>query len=426
MAKGRPRKPGERTPCGALKRIGEGLTPTAIKRIMTNLELGAHDERRFKSQVGMLLFEKKLNQREASVAFRVAEIYGRFERLHGQRRSAVSPSYMIGRGGAPELADERMTGDQIGAREKRERNIEAAFIDLQDEIASEPRDARDAFERLCVEDRPVPGRLGDVKRILGRLARKWRIPHMGSEETKPVPAKKLLSYDPKPPDRHLDPGCEIVSRAVEIIRPSREEEAMCRMMVVYAIARCGVEKEVRLAFLASGEELSSIIEKLESAEKALAGLRRIYERLAFPDRDDFDGVGMEEAERLGEFRRRLKTLADRYVPPPRHHPGDNVKLAAAAYAYCCLVAYSDKLPTLTYDGNFFQLASAIYEGATGEEDSLDHHCKVNFKRRNAGMSDPARAQYHADLRRGLREGQKDWLIKVPRTRSVSAVRSVTR
>jgi hypothetical protein len=130
-----------------------------------------------------------------------------------------------------------------------------------------------------------------------------------AEETKPVPAKKLLTYDPKPPDRHLDPGCEIVSRAVEIIRPSPDDESMCRMMVVYAISLCRVEKEdVRPAFLASGKELSSTIEKLESAEKALVGLRRLYKRLAFPDRDDFDSVGVEEAERLGKIRRALKTL----------------------------------------------------------------------------------------------------------------------
>jgi hypothetical protein len=82
---------------------------TAIKRIKEDLERGPGDKR-FESEVGRLLFEKKLNDREAAAAFQVGEIYG-YERLHARRRSAVSPSYSSG---APELADERMTADEIG------------------------------------------------------------------------------------------------------------------------------------------------------------------------------------------------------------------------------------------------------------------------------------------------------------------------
>jgi len=94
MSKGRPRKPGERTPIGALKRVADnGLTPTAIKRIKEDLERCAGDKR-FESEVGpRLLFEKKLNDREAAAAFKVGEIYGRYERLHARRRSAVSPAW---------------------------------------------------------------------------------------------------------------------------------------------------------------------------------------------------------------------------------------------------------------------------------------------------------------------------------------------
>jgi hypothetical protein len=102
------------------------------------------------------LFEKKLNDREAAAAFKVGEIYGRYERLHARRRSAISPSYTIGRSGAPELAGERMTGDQIAAREKRERDVEAAFAALQDEIPAYPPRWRSILEALCVENLHVP------------------------------------------------------------------------------------------------------------------------------------------------------------------------------------------------------------------------------------------------------------------------------
>jgi hypothetical protein len=428
MAKGRPRKPGERTPCGALKRSGEGLTPTAIKRIMTDLERGAHDEQRFKSQVGTLLFEKKLDQREAAAAFKFAEIYGRFERLHRQRRSAVSPSYMIGRGGAPALADERMTGEQIGARENREKNTEAAFFALQDEIASDSRDARDALERLCVEDHPVPGWLDEVKRILRRLALMWHIDDTAAEGKSP-PKPNLISYDPL--DGNLDPNCEIVSRAIEIVCPLPDEESMCRWMIVYVISQCRIANdEIGPAFLAAEQELGSAIQKVEDAEKALSGLRRIYKRLAFQDREDFDGAATKDIDALSKIRKRLRTLADGYglarsALPRQRRPKDQGKRAAASYAYCCLVAYSERSPTLTSDGPFFELASIIYEGATGEPlVSLDYQCCENFRERGIAYrigTSASRSHYHADLRHRLREGQKDWLREFTETRPIFAV-----
>jgi hypothetical protein len=176
MPKGRLRKPGERTPIGALKRVADsGLTPTAIKRISEDLARGAGD-RRFESEVARLLFEKKLNDREAAAAFRVGEIYGRYERLHGLRRSAVSPSYTRGRSGAPELADERMTSEQIEAREKRQRDIEAAFLALQDEIPIYPPRWRGMIEHLCVENAHVPEIWLPEVRLLEKIAKAARIP----------------------------------------------------------------------------------------------------------------------------------------------------------------------------------------------------------------------------------------------------------
>jgi hypothetical protein len=223
-------------------------------------------------------------------------------------------------------------------------------------------------------------------------------------------ASTLLSYEP---DCYLDPDSEIVGSAIKIIQPSLDEEAVCRMMVVYVMNLCRVqEKEISPAFLAAREELNSIIERIEGAEKALAGLRRLYKRLAFPDRDDFDSIGTEEAERLTELRKHLQALADRYVSPPRSRPPNAAKLAAASYAYCVLVAYSDRPPTLATDGTYFRLASVIYEGATGKEANLEHHCRLNFHERGGGVPASARTQYHADLRRSLREGQKGWLIKL--------------
>ncbi len=175
--KGRTRKAGERTACGALKRVTDnGLTPTAIKRIGEDLARGAGDKR-FETEVARLLFERKLNDREAAAAFKVGEIYGRFERLHGKKRSAVSPSYTIGRAGAPELADERMTAEQVEARDRMERDVEAAFEALQAEVPPYPAKWRAMLEHLCVDNLHVPEIwLPELRWMLEQIAKAARIP----------------------------------------------------------------------------------------------------------------------------------------------------------------------------------------------------------------------------------------------------------
>jgi hypothetical protein len=82
----------------ALKASGvEPLASTLIKRIQHNLVLKAED-RRWASEIGRLSMLGELTARQTSAAYHVGEIYGRFEWLHGRRRSAASPSYEIGRG----------------------------------------------------------------------------------------------------------------------------------------------------------------------------------------------------------------------------------------------------------------------------------------------------------------------------------------
>ena len=408
----RPRKNGERHPCGKLKQNHQSSLPIAAWKRVRETVAKSQSDPRLGSEVGKYLIGGELTDTEAAVAEEVAKIYGRYEKLHGKRRSAASPSYEMGWSDGPGLADERMTSEQVTTRDKRERAIEDAFMALQDEMTSEARGARAALEQLCVENHPVPGWLPEVKKVLRRLAPKW-------QKTKPVPAKKLLTYDPKYPDSYLDPRCEIVGRAVKIISPLPVDEVACRLMVVEVVEYCRIAgSEIRPAAWNAEEDLASRVSRLVAAEKALSTLPRIYKRLAFQDQDDFDNAAAETIERLVQMRERLETLARSYSEArPGHRrgrPSETEKLAAASYAYCCLIAYSERPPTLTSpgkaesaSGSFFELASVIYEGATGKKNvSLEWHCKEHFKERNPGPSDPTRANYHAELRRGLRKARQ--------------------
>jgi hypothetical protein len=162
--KGRPKKPGPRHPGGQLKREDSGITTSSLQRLRA---LGTNPL--LETQVGRLAFLGELTETEAQTAFRIAEIYGRYERSIGRRRQVASPSYEMGRGRDAGIAE---------SEEARERSQAAAraFGALQAEIRLCPRGVRGPLEELCVEDRaPPPGWLPAVKVALNMLARELGI-----------------------------------------------------------------------------------------------------------------------------------------------------------------------------------------------------------------------------------------------------------
>ena len=137
----------------ALKATGvEPLAPTLIQRILHNLVLKAED-RRWASEIGRLSMLGELTARQTSAAYHVGDIYGRFEWLHGRRRSAASPSYEIGRGRGLN-----------GHDHSQDAAIEADFTGLLREIPELPRELAAILEGLCTEDQAVPPGWMDLTR----------------------------------------------------------------------------------------------------------------------------------------------------------------------------------------------------------------------------------------------------------------------
>jgi hypothetical protein len=196
--RGRPKKPGKRHPGGQLVQEPEGPSATAFKRVIDDsvkLSAGAL----LGTQLGRLGFLKALTPAEVATGFRIAMIYGAYERSIGRRRSAASPSYEIGRGrdaAAPE-SEEAIERARMAAR---------AFGALQAEIKLCPRNVRAALEELCVEDRAcLPGCLLAVRVALGMLA-------------EPLGVKRATAA-PKPQVKHSDQIHKIVNA---VINPERE------------------------------------------------------------------------------------------------------------------------------------------------------------------------------------------------------------
>jgi hypothetical protein len=164
--RGRPRKSGERTPCGALKRHDDGISVAMWQRIKADgIRLGM--DPRLGTQLGRLGVIGDLSAAQVTAGFRVAEIYRKFERHHGRRRSIRSPTYNESCRGRS-TAGEPGQGQIIAAGRD--------FLALQDLLSPYPTGARAALEGLCVDDLIAPTWLMfEVRRILSRLARAWMI-----------------------------------------------------------------------------------------------------------------------------------------------------------------------------------------------------------------------------------------------------------
>src|SRR5258706_9515600 len=91
--RGRPRADRPRYPSGQVKPESAGITATAMQRLRA---VGTNPL--LETQVGRLLFLEQVTLVEAQTSFRIAEIYGRYDRAIGRRRSSASPSYEVGRG----------------------------------------------------------------------------------------------------------------------------------------------------------------------------------------------------------------------------------------------------------------------------------------------------------------------------------------
>lgn len=176
--RGRPKKPGPRHPGGQLKQQDAGIPGASLQRLRA---LGTNPL--IATQVGRLLYLGELTETEAAAAYRIGEIYGRYEQSIGRRRSVASPSYEAGRGRDIGLTE----SDSAAARAE---SAARAFGALQADLALCPRGVRPAIEELCVEDRACPpGWLPVVKIALGILAVELGITRRRMKPSPPSAAK---------------------------------------------------------------------------------------------------------------------------------------------------------------------------------------------------------------------------------------------
>lgn len=234
---GRPRLNGERYPSGQLKRQTD---PAALVARMRTAAIDHLLDPKFGTQVGRLLMLRQLAANEASAAFRLAEIYGRYETQNGLRRSSRSPSYETGRSTAARAID------HVDSEETERRHLdnEEEWLWVQDVLSGYAKEERDRLEALCVEDLAISSLdLPHVKAILERFANVFDAKHRKRKRRKkkaalPVPAESAPSVPKVKKEKPAPPAPSKEAWLVSIVmRASHTTEAQIHEAYMDFVAR---------------------------------------------------------------------------------------------------------------------------------------------------------------------------------------------
>lgn len=170
----------------------EPIAPALWDRVRRNVAAGLlpaiHG-----SEVSRLAHHGMITPTEASAAFRLAEIYSRWDTALGKARSPKSPSYEMGFSGtAPE--SQKVADEREKAAEKREIDARAQWEALQkilDDMGISNAERR-WVEELCVQNEPIgPIELSDIRPILQGLAQQFRVVSAGKNSALKRAAKEI-------------------------------------------------------------------------------------------------------------------------------------------------------------------------------------------------------------------------------------------
>lgn len=169
---GRPAQPGARDQSGRRRELGDPRAPTLWRRIRDD-GIRAGLDPRLGTELSRLSLFGELTDTHVETGFRIAEIYGRYERAKRKRRHSVSPSYVRAYGdldaGEDELDPIALKRLEAAIR-KAERNWKALQKAI-DGLPCDEREARALLERVCVEDQRIDtARLNDLRFVLTELA----------------------------------------------------------------------------------------------------------------------------------------------------------------------------------------------------------------------------------------------------------------
>lgn len=157
-------------------------SPTAMRRARDNFgavteeTLAASTNALYGHALGLWFTRGVLDRRQYHTAVKMAGVYEDFDRLHQVKRSAASPSYLTGRGGSSDVAEERMTAEEVEEATARWVRARDRWADLQEEMKRSPRRKWGVLVSLVVDGCDVKGEFaGEIRWMLNRLAEFWKV-----------------------------------------------------------------------------------------------------------------------------------------------------------------------------------------------------------------------------------------------------------
>jgi hypothetical protein len=227
----RPKKEGDRYPSGDLKPQQNIIAPTVWARMKADA-IKLFKDPKWGSELSRLSVHEVFTNAQTAAGFRIGEIYHRYHRLKRLRTSPKSPNYEGSAGGSSDLAEERMTGEQLAEFEATVRKAEAEWCRIDAALDLLGRDIRTAVIELCVHDRAILATLhADVAKFLDamslRFADKAQKPRRkGAPLSRAAPSARGDA-----PAARRSPGLnELTLRAVEAIarkiRPDLDDDGV--------------------------------------------------------------------------------------------------------------------------------------------------------------------------------------------------------
>ena len=213
------------------------------------------------------------------------------------------------------------------------------------------------------------------------------IDHLIEELNKKIVGAELLIVTVRPFDADsVDPQAEIVGRAVELVAPTSSNDLTCRIEVAKWIRTLRAfhgsfpHGKAWTSLGRRRQELTATSAALNRVMKVLNNLSRelafaLFDVNAKSANNDFLNflTSMARKAALGlRAVEALRAMGKEKGAPPR----DYTKLNAARAAYDLLKQFSSRKPTKTAGGDFYELATILYEGGTGTADaSLELDCR---------------------------------------------------
>jgi hypothetical protein len=226
---------------------------------------------------------------------------------------------------------------------------------------------------------------------------------MKGKKTNEDPMAFVIVEGPNRQIKLIDENAEVVARCLALIGPNRDKEKTCRADVVGSINWLILihTNPTPVRWTSPISEKRQLIELFKALDTTTGILKKLdlwyilfkpfWRESSFDFGEDANipEVSRREYDEFCDVLSSIKAQAKHLTDNTVFHKGgaviDRLKLSAAGKAFHLLKDFGTKFPTRTIGGQYYELASTLYEAATDKVGlDLSRSCKGFIKMRAQG------------------------------------------